>query len=76
MNHDTSSPNRFVRCPHCEKPTPYTKENASRPFCSERCRLMDLGAWADETYRIPAASSSSDSLSSAAESDSDEGENA
>jgi len=26
--------------------------NRCRPFCSERCRLIDLGAWADETYRI------------------------
>jgi endogenous inhibitor of DNA gyrase (YacG/DUF329 family) len=28
-------------------------ENPNRPFCSERCRMIDLGAWANEAYRIP-----------------------
>jgi endogenous inhibitor of DNA gyrase (YacG/DUF329 family) len=32
----------------------YAPFNPFRPFCSERCRLMDLGAWATESYRIPA----------------------
>ena len=31
----------------------YSSENAYRPFCSERCRLIDLGQWASENYRIP-----------------------
>jgi endogenous inhibitor of DNA gyrase (YacG/DUF329 family) len=30
------------------------QENPDRPFCSERCRLIDLGRWAEESYRIPA----------------------
>jgi hypothetical protein len=32
--------------------------NPDRPFCSPRCRLIDLGRWADETYRIPAGNPS------------------
>ncbi len=45
---------RIVACPACGKPAAYSRANASRPFCSERCRLVDLGAWATESYRIPA----------------------
>jgi uncharacterized protein len=33
----------------------YALENKSRPFCSERCRLIDLGRWGSEGYRVPAA---------------------
>jgi len=40
-----------IRCPHCATPT-HWEGNPHRPFCSERCRLIDLGAWADEEYRI------------------------
>ncbi|SFD24679.1 hypothetical protein SAMN05660831_01248 [Thiohalospira halophila DSM 15071] len=41
-----------VPCPTCRKPVVYSTENPWRPFCSERCRLVDLGAWADEEHRI------------------------
>lgn len=41
-----------IRCPQCHKPTSW-EDNVNRPFCSERCRLLDLGAWAGESYRIP-----------------------
>lgn len=41
-----------VSCPGCGKKTPY-EDNPHRPFCSERCRLVDLGQWADGEYRIP-----------------------
>ena len=44
---------RKVPCPHCGTPSPFTPENRWRPFCSERCRSMDLGAWANESYRVP-----------------------
>ena len=44
---------RAVKCPRCRKETPW-ENNPYRPFCSERCRLIDLGAWAQERYRIPA----------------------
>jgi endogenous inhibitor of DNA gyrase (YacG/DUF329 family) len=39
------------RCPTCGKPTQW-EGNADRPFCSARCRIVDLGSWADERYRI------------------------
>ena len=45
---------RTVPCPACAKPTLYAPSNPWRPFCCERCKLMDLGAWATESYRIPA----------------------
>jgi len=41
-----------VRCPTCRREAPW-KGNPHRPFCSERCRLLDLASWADERYRIP-----------------------
>ena len=44
---------RVVNCPHCGKPVPWSAANPFRPFCSERCRLIDFGAWATEAYRIP-----------------------
>jgi endogenous inhibitor of DNA gyrase (YacG/DUF329 family) len=44
---------RVVSCPRCGKAVTWDPANAYRPFCSERCRLIDLGAWATERYRIP-----------------------
>jgi len=45
---------RTVACPVCGKKSVFEPWNPSRPFCSERYRTMDLGAWASESYRIPA----------------------
>jgi hypothetical protein len=45
---------RTVACPACGKLAVFAESNRWRPFCSERCRLTDLGAWATESYRIPA----------------------
>jgi hypothetical protein len=45
---------RNVACPSCGKPAVFTATNPFRPFCSERCKTTDLGAWATERYRIPA----------------------
>jgi endogenous inhibitor of DNA gyrase (YacG/DUF329 family) len=42
---------KSCRCPQCGTDAPWTG-NPSRPFCSERCRLIDLGAWVSEEYRI------------------------
>ena len=42
-----------VKCPTCQKEIEWDKKNVFRPFCSERCRLIDLGDWANETHRIP-----------------------
>jgi endogenous inhibitor of DNA gyrase (YacG/DUF329 family) len=44
----------MVRCPHCGQPAPYAPDNPARPFCSPRCRSIDLGAWAAEGYRVAA----------------------
>ncbi|WII73076.1 DNA gyrase inhibitor YacG [Bdellovibrio sp. 22V] len=54
---------RQVKCPQCGRLSLYSTQNPYRPFCSERCRLIDLGAWASEAYKIPVKDSSSDSLS-------------
>ncbi|HEY6009359.1 MAG TPA: DNA gyrase inhibitor YacG [Geobacteraceae bacterium] len=41
-----------IKCPHCGAESAW-QENPFRPFCSERCRLIDLGAWVSGEYRIP-----------------------
>ena len=43
---------RSVKCPQCGALVPWTPESKWRPFCSERCKMIDLGAWASERYRI------------------------
>jgi hypothetical protein len=43
---------RKIKCPGCRKETTW-EDNPYRPFCSDRCRLIDLGRWAQERYRIP-----------------------
>lgn len=48
------SPRRTVRCPGCGGPSLYAPDNPWRPFCSERCKNHDFGAWATESYRVPA----------------------
>jgi uncharacterized protein len=47
-------PAPIVACPHCGKAVEWTPASTCRPFCSERCKLIDLGAWATERYRVPA----------------------
>jgi len=42
-----------INCPICLKKGTWTPENAFRPFCSSRCKLIDLGEWASEQHRIP-----------------------
>ncbi|GIX31138.1 MAG: hypothetical protein KatS3mg124_1610 [Porticoccaceae bacterium] len=44
---------RRLHCPTCGKPVEWSDAFPHRPFCSERCRLIDLGQWAAERYRIP-----------------------
>ncbi|HSH97340.1 MAG: DNA gyrase inhibitor YacG [Methylophilaceae bacterium] len=43
---------RIVSCPQCSGPSVFSPENTYRPFCSERCKLIDLGQWATESYTI------------------------
>ncbi|SDK19134.1 hypothetical protein SAMN05192566_0546 [Methylophilus rhizosphaerae] len=51
----TAVKSRKVACPGCGETTEYSTANPFRPFCSERCKLMDLGDWATEKFRIPDA---------------------
>ena len=44
-----------VNCQTCEAKVVWREENKFRPFCSERCKQIDLGAWAEEKYVIPGA---------------------
>ena len=53
---------RIVACPGCGKDSLYAPENAWRPFCSERCRNGDLGAWASESFRVPTEAPPEDEL--------------
>jgi len=41
-----------MKCPTCGKPIEW-KDNPDRPFCSERCRMIDLGGWVNEEYKVP-----------------------
>ena len=41
-----------VACPHCGTEMRWDTSNRFRPFCSERCKLIDLGKWASEDYRV------------------------
>jgi len=45
-----------IKCPGCGRETQF-EGNEFRPFCSERCKLLDFGAWADENYSLPAEDS-------------------
>ena len=47
----------MVKCPTCGRQTQY-EGNEFRPFCSERCKLIDFGAWASEEYSLPVEESS------------------
>jgi uncharacterized protein len=44
---------KIVRCPQCNGDSIYANSNPYRPFCSERCKNLDLGAWASESFRVP-----------------------
>lgn len=48
-----SSSQKIVACPQCGGDSIYASSNAYRPFCSERCKNLDLGAWASESFRVP-----------------------
>lgn len=44
----------IVKCPTCQTPVIWNEESKYRPFCSQRCRLIDLGEWAQEKYTVEA----------------------
>ena len=53
MSTDNPTPT-IVECPTCKGPSVFMPDNKFRPFCSERCYKIDLGAWANEEFRVPA----------------------
>jgi len=53
-------PGREIPCARCGKPTLFTSTNPFRPFCSERCKLIDLGNWAEGKYNIPVSNTAVD----------------
>lgn len=44
-----------VDCPTCGRKVPFEPSNRWRPFCSARCKQIDLGEWASEGYRVPSS---------------------
>jgi uncharacterized protein len=58
---NTSPALATLACPRCQQSTTWLN-NPSRPFCSERCKLIDLGAWANEDYTIPVEPTPNDFL--------------
>jgi len=50
---DTPAAPLTVPCPTCGQPSLFARSNSYRPFCSERCKQIDLGAWAAEDLRVP-----------------------
>ena len=60
MTHsEHEAPVKTVRCPGCAGRSVYAPSNPYRPFCSERCKNMDLGAWASESFKLPEQDSNS-----------------
>ena len=51
---------KTVQCPRCGHGARFDSTNPWRPFCSERCKLIDMGHWAAESYRIPQKPGESD----------------
>ncbi|MBA2651834.1 MAG: DNA gyrase inhibitor YacG [Tatlockia sp.] len=51
---------KIINCPNCGKQNTWTTENQFKPFCSDRCKLIDLGDWASENRRIPGKSIADD----------------
>ncbi|WP_090141651.1 DNA gyrase inhibitor YacG [Limnohabitans sp. DM1] len=52
-NHPAPIQPRQVRCPACGGKSLYSSTNPYRPFCSARCKGVDLGAWASEEFKLP-----------------------
>ena len=62
----TLSAPRLVTCPQCARPVEWAATSRWRPFCLQRCKTIDLGAWAAEAYRVPVVEATeSDEMSTA-----------
>ena len=57
-----SSAEKIVTCPSCRGDSVYAPSNPYRPFCCERCKHHDLGAWASESFRVPTEAPPEDAL--------------
>lgn len=55
-------PDRRIACPRCGAATVFGPSNRWRPFCSERCSGIDLGAWASDAYRVASEPAPDDDL--------------
>jgi hypothetical protein len=55
-------PEKWVVCPTCKGESLYAARNRYRPFCSERCKNIDLGAWASESFAVPAEAPPEDQI--------------
>jgi endogenous inhibitor of DNA gyrase (YacG/DUF329 family) len=62
-NQTGSVPPKIVICPTCGGDSVYAASNPFRPFCSERCKNIDFGAWASESFRVPTQGRSEDQAS-------------
>jgi len=51
-----------IHCPTCKKPVKWNEQSEFRPFCSEKCKMIDLGAWVAEEYSVPATTYSEEEL--------------
>lgn len=51
---------KTIPCPQCKEPLTWDKNNPFRPFCTERCKMLDLGDWASEKNSIPAENPTED----------------
>lgn len=63
---------KTVACPQCGTAVVWTAASTWRPFCSERCKLIDLGAWASERYRVAVVESPDDDTTGGPEGDAPE----
>jgi hypothetical protein len=52
-NHLMAPAAKTVSCPQCGGTSLYAPSNRFRPFCSERCKQLDLGSWASESFKLP-----------------------
>ena len=52
-----------LACPTCKQNVEWSDDFPERPFCSKRCKLIDLGEWASETHKIPVDPSIDDLMS-------------
>ena len=52
----------IVDCPTCGTAVEWAAGNTFRPFCSDRCKLINLGAWASEEHKIPVSPDAEDDL--------------